>query len=86
MIREVNASWINELVTNLRGMPDDDTKKCFVKAGVTAACKIDLTLKDNPSLILFALAIHKLLKHFLNSTTLKCKATNNVNCILYNLF
>ena len=47
VIREVHARWINELVTYLKGRPED-IKKGFEKAGITAACRMDFTVEDNP--------------------------------------
>ena len=47
VIREVHARWINELFTYLKDRPDD-IKKGFEKAGITAACRADFVVDENP--------------------------------------
>ena len=47
VIREVHARWINELLTYLKDRPDD-IKKGFEKAGITAACRADFVVDENP--------------------------------------
>ena len=47
VIREVHARWINELVTYLKGRPED-IKKRWLMVPITAACRMDFTVEDNP--------------------------------------
>ena len=47
LLCEVHARWINELFTYLKDRPDD-IKKGFEKAGITAACRADFVVDENP--------------------------------------
>ena len=47
MIREVHARSINELVTYLKERPED-IKKRWYQVPITAACRMDFTVEENP--------------------------------------
>jgi hypothetical protein len=47
VIREVHASWINEIFAYLIGRPDD-IRKGFEKLGISIACRTHFTVDDNP--------------------------------------